>query len=129
MFDTTPDKIRGFTRQGLYYKIHRRRQKWPSETAMISDTALNETLTATLDAWKSLPLETRLRILQSLRSFHDRCPGCDGALAVGESVVESCCRSREVIEVTCEECDAVVFEIPAAAMRSVDDVREADIGS
>lgn len=47
----------------------------------------------------------------SLRIFINRCPECDSPVHVEQEVVESCCRSYDVIASACQECDARLFEM------------------
>ena len=61
------------------------------------------------------PAETvayRSELLASLRLFVERCPTCDGTVEFGTDVVESCCRSYDVVAATCGACDARLFETP-----------------
>lgn len=84
--------------------------QWESEAAFLADVAAAEALSERLDDWDELPITGRSQLLGGLRLFLDECPSCGGALEFGEDTVESCCRSIDVVAVTCTECEARVFE-------------------
>ena len=89
---------------------------WPSRAAFIADLAAEEVLQAREERWKSFEIKHRGRVLESLRVFIDRCPACDGPVTMGEQTVDSCCRSRAVLRVVCEVCEARLFEIDRSAI-------------
>lgn len=119
MFDTAPDSITSRDRTQPTYIVRGRRQRWPSTAAILSDTAINDVLATTIDDWADQPLARRLRVLEGLRPFHESCPECGGVLATDEAVVESCCRSKDVYQVHCTDCESVLFEIDAGAVEMV----------
>lgn len=86
--------------------------QWESRPAFIADVAAVPVLAARLDGWESMPVAYRSELLAGLRLFLDRCPTCDGDVAFGTDVVESCCRSYDVVAATCEGCNARLFEMP-----------------
>ena len=90
---------------------------WESESAFLADMSAGRVLAERLGGWAALDVESRSQLLSGLRLFIDRCPSCDAPVRFGEETVQSCCRSREVIAVTCTECGDRLFEAdpPAAA--------------
>lgn len=110
VFDTDPDSIAMLDREYPAIEIDRRIRKWPSEAALIADLAADDALRGLADRWSAVPLEQRLGILRSLRSFHERCPRCSGPVSLHEETAESCCRSYEVIAIGCEDCGDPLLE-------------------
>lgn len=84
--------------------------QWESESAFRADVAADAELRARSSAWGDLPYESRMEVLGALRLWLDRCPACDGLVALDESVVESCCRSIDVVAATCDDCGTRLFE-------------------
>lgn len=95
----------------------RRVGQWESNGALIADMAGAHVVADRNPEWAELSTEARGRVLSGLRVFLDTCPTCGGPVRFGEETVQSCCRSREVVAVTCESCDDRLFEAdqPAAA--------------
>lgn len=89
--------------------------KWESRAAFIADVAAERALAERHAGWADLDLESRSRAARSLRAFLERCPDCDGPASVGEETVSSCCRTTAVLAVTCEHCDARLFEVERPA--------------
>ncbi|RJT02981.1 hypothetical protein [Halococcus sp. IIIV-5B] len=85
--------------------------QWSSRAAVIADVAAATELSERLPDWQNLAPAETARVLMSLRIFIERCPDCDGPVRVEEEVVESCCRSYDVIASACQECDARLFEM------------------
>lgn len=83
---------------------------WPSAGAYLADLGGARALADRLPEWSDLPYDDRSRLLAGLRVFIDRCPSCGGPVEFGEDVVRSCCRSRDVIAVTCQDCGDRLFE-------------------
>lgn len=83
---------------------------WESRPAFLADAASAELLRERLDNWEETTVRQRGQLLNGLRLFLTTCPGCSGELSFGAETVESCCSTREVVAVTCEECEARVFE-------------------
>ncbi|RQH00985.1 hypothetical protein [Natrarchaeobius oligotrophus] len=86
--------------------------RWESDAALVADLAGAAVLEERLPDWDRLPIETRSQLTNGLRTFVDRCPTCDGDISLDEETVESCCRSRDVYAITCEDCDARILEVP-----------------
>jgi hypothetical protein len=84
---------------------------WPSAGAALADVAAAETLPAWDEEWARRPLPVQAELLGVLRLFLDTCPTCDGEVSLSQDVVESCCRSRDVVAATCRECDDRLFEM------------------
>jgi len=84
---------------------------WESRAAFLADVAADRALTGALEDWSDLPLASRSDVLGALRLFVDRCPACEGSVALEERVVESCCSSYDAIAGRCTACDARLFEM------------------
>jgi hypothetical protein len=99
--------------------VGRRRRvgQWESSGAFLADMAGARVLEDRFPRWSDLPTADRGRVLSGLRVFLDACPSCGGPVEFGEETVESCCRSREVVAVTCAACGDRLLEAdqPAAA--------------
>ena len=87
--------------------------RWPSRAALLADVAASRALESWLPDWDAFDSETKGVVLNGLRMFLETCPS-GGDVRMGEEVVESCCRSHEVIAVTCEETGERLFEQPLA---------------
>jgi len=88
----------------------RRVAQWPSKAALVADVAGAAAFERRYDGWPSLSSEDRGQLLSALRLFADTCPLCGGPVELGEDTVESCCRSYDVVAVTCGDCDARLLE-------------------
>jgi hypothetical protein len=75
---------------------------WPSRTALVGDLAAELLLAG--DAWSDLDRVNRADLLARIRGLATACPVCGGETAVSDETVESCCRSADVVAVTCREC-------------------------
>ncbi|WP_323191378.1 hypothetical protein [Halostella sp. PRR32] len=84
--------------------------QWPSKAALMADAAGARALADSYAGWSGLAPASRGRLLSGLRLFVETCPVCDGQVSLGEETVESCCRSYEVVAVTCEDCEARLLE-------------------
>lgn len=84
---------------------------WESEAAFYADVASAEIIPEYAAEWDDLSPEARSGLLASLRLFLESCPACGGPVQLGEETVESCCRSFEVVAVSCTDCGARLFEI------------------
>jgi len=85
---------------------------WESRPAARADLAAAALLADRLDDWDALGAEDRVRLTGGLRVFLETCPDCGGLLTFDTETRESCCTSHEVAAVTCEDCDARLFESP-----------------
>ena len=84
--------------------------QWESHAAYVADVAAAEALRGRHAAWERLDFPSRSRVLGGLRLWLDRCPACDGAIQLDQETVESCCRSKDVIAATCQDCDTRLME-------------------
>lgn len=98
-------------------EVGRRRRvgQWESEGAFLADVAGARLLNERVAGWSRLTPQQRGSVLNGLRIFLDACPSCNGTVSFGEETVESCCRSRDVVAVTCEECGSRLFEAEVPA--------------
>jgi len=83
---------------------------WESEAALIADVAAAAVFRERLARWDDYSFEAQVELVGGLRLFLERCPDCDGPIAFGEETVESCCRSVDVVAMTCADCDSRLFE-------------------
>ncbi|NHN46078.1 hypothetical protein G9464_00505 [Halostella sp. JP-L12] len=98
---------------GDAYRLERggtRLAQWPSKAALTADVAGARALDGAYDDWSRLSSASRGKLLSALRLFVETCPVCDGPVELGEETVESCCRSYEVVAVTCGDCGARLLE-------------------
>jgi len=87
--------------------------QWPSRAALIADAAAAAALESWTDRWKALSPRERSTVVAGLRLFLEDCPTADGGVSLGEDTVESCCRQRTVVTLTCEETGERLLEVPA----------------
>jgi len=111
LFDVDPAEIEFKNRSYPALTVRRRIRKWPGDGAYLADVASHLALSERTDRWLDVPVEQRLSILQSLRSFHTDCPVCDGELAATAGTVESCCLAHEVVAIRCDDCGEHVLEL------------------
>ena len=88
----------------------RRVGQWESPGAFIADMAGARVLADRVPGWEGLDAAARGRVLNGLRVFLDACPSCGGDVTFGEETVRSCCRSKQVVAVTCTDCGDRLFE-------------------
>lgn len=86
--------------------------QWESQGAFLADVAAAKELDMRYGGWDDLSIARRSQTLGLLRLFLDWCPTCDGTVALGQDVVESCCRSVDVVAATCQDCGDRLFEAP-----------------
>ncbi len=85
---------------------------WESRAAFVGDVAAGRLLADRLPAWESLSAAQRGELLQGARLFLEECPGCEGPLSFDTATVESCCTTREVAALNCDDCERRLFEAP-----------------
>lgn len=85
--------------------------QWESHAAAVADIAAATELNKRVPDGSTLAPAETARVLMSLRIFVERCPDCGGPVRVDQEVVESCCRSYDVVASTCQECDVRLFEM------------------
>jgi len=88
--------------------------RWESQAAFLADVAAGRVLPDYYDDWAITSAAGRGQLLAGLRLFVERCPACDGQVRFGQEVVESCCRTVDVVAVTCDDCEARLFEVEAS---------------
>ncbi|WP_394738934.1 hypothetical protein [Natronococcus roseus] len=90
--------------------------KWPSRAALVADVTAARVLESWDDDWTAYDPRARGELLNSLRLFLETCPTAGGEVVMGEETVESCCRSHDVIAITCAETDERLFEYPVSEL-------------
>ena len=86
--------------------------KWESRAACQADVSAGAVVARFDREWYDRPVLERLDLLATLRLFIEECPACGGEVSFSHEVVESCCRSHDVVATTCEACTARLFETP-----------------
>ncbi|WP_155120737.1 hypothetical protein [Haloarcula sp. K1] len=86
--------------------------KWPSEAALLADTASAAVLADRSDQWSGFDTALRGYVVRSLRLFLDTCPTSNNPVSIAEETVESCCSTHEVIVVSCSKSGEKLFEQP-----------------
>jgi hypothetical protein len=85
--------------------------QWESRAALIADLAAAKVLEDSYDDWDDLTVTNQSRVLSGLRIFLESCPDCGGEIAMDQETVESCCRTLDVVAVSCTECDSRILEV------------------
>lgn len=85
--------------------------QWSSDAAVIADVAAAAALNDRTSMWSTLSPAETARVLMSLRVFLEQCPACGGHVRLDQEVVESCCRSYDVVASACEDCGERLFEM------------------
>lgn len=124
IFGLEPEEVSFEDREYPAIKVSRRIRKWPGDAALAADAATHEALCDRTERWMDVPFEQRVGILESLRSFHVRCPLCSGDVYLGSDTVESCCRSYEVRALACADCAEPLLEFDPEGVET----RETDKG-
>ncbi|RXK46721.1 hypothetical protein [Halorientalis pallida] len=88
--------------------------RWESRAAFLADVATGRVLPEYHDGWDDTDPAGRGQLLAGLRLFVEQCPACDGQVRFGQEVVESCCRTIDVVAVTCQDCNSRLFEVDAS---------------
>jgi len=87
--------------------------RWESRAAVLADVAAARVFAERYDGWEDAHAAERSQLLSGLRLFLEECPECGSPVSFGQEVVQSCCRSAEVVAVTCEGCESRLFEMDA----------------
>lgn len=85
--------------------------QWSSQAAILADVAAATELNKRVPSWSNHAPAEIARVLMSLRIFIQQCPDCGGPIQVEQEVVESCCRSYDVVASACQDCDARLLEM------------------
>jgi hypothetical protein len=112
--DADPDDLRFEEHEAGFeaFEGDHRLGQWESRAALLADLAAAAELPDYVDDWDRLAVGAKARVLGGLRVFLETCPACEGQVTAGTEVVESCCRSHEVVAVGCADCDARLLEVP-----------------
>jgi hypothetical protein len=120
------DQVDLTERQGVFFAHVDGAQlgQWYSEAALLAGIAAGQALEGRLDGWRDLETTQRGDILVSLRLFLDWCPACGGPAAAEKVTTEragrgGCCFSTTVLEVSCQRCEATLFQSHAVYEGSV----------
>jgi len=87
--------------------------QWPSKAALVADSAAATVLADRADWWAETGPAAKGQVLHGLRLFLTDCPTGEGGVEFDQETVESCCRTHEVVAVTCTETGERLFEQPA----------------
>ncbi len=85
--------------------------RWESKAALLADLAAERELRRRYSQWETADLSTQGQLLHALRVFLESCPLCNTKLQFSQEAVESCCRSVQVVTLTCEQCDSRLLEV------------------
>jgi hypothetical protein len=85
--------------------------QWESRAALLTDIAANRDLANAIPEWTQLSLEQRSGLLAAVRACLTHCPVCGDDVELLPDVVESCCRTVDVIAASCQGCGARLFEL------------------
>lgn len=92
--------------------------QWESKAALVADLAASRALHSRYDRWATLPTAAQGEALYGLRAFLDACPVCDAPVAPERETVDSCCRTADVVAMSCDGCGARLFEAEASSGNS-----------
>lgn len=115
LLSTTPETVEQVDRSTPAVRVESRIRRWPSEAALLGDLATHAALAEAAADWTALPLDQRLDVLRALRSFHEQCPGCGGALAPVEDEMDGCCTGQTVLIIACQDCEDKLLTLSGAA--------------
>lgn len=112
--DVDPDALRFEEHDAGFeaFDDDRRLGQWESRAALLADLAAAAVLPDYVEDWDRLGVGAKAQVLGGLRVFLETCPDCEGQVTAGTEVVESCCRSHEVVAVGCADCGARLLEVP-----------------
>ncbi|WP_128478846.1 hypothetical protein [Halorussus pelagicus] len=85
--------------------------QWESRAALVADLGAAKVLEDSYADWDDLTVTNQSRVLSGLRIFLETCPDCGGAIQMEQDTVESCCRTMDVVAVSCSECDSRILEV------------------
>lgn len=112
IFDVDPDHITFNTYNEAFvgYFEGQKVGQWESHAAYLADMAAVQPLRSRIQTWATMEIGERGALLRGLRVFLDTCPACGGDVDIDHRVVDSCCHSTDVTTLSCQECDARLFE-------------------
>ena len=118
LIETSPDSVTIRDGRVRVYVVNDRRSvgQWESLAALIADLAAARVFEKRWEEWDVTDFQTKNALLGGLRIFLETCPACGGRVEAQERTVESCCRSRELIESSCVECEMTLFSMPQDAL-------------
>ena len=120
MFQTDPTEVSPVDRDYPAFSVGRFIRKWPSQTALVADVTAHDALVEHTERWLEVPIQQRVGILKSLRSFLETCPDCGGEITMGESIVESCCATHDVVVLACGRCEGRLLEFDPTQTEGVE---------
>lgn len=85
--------------------------QWESRAALLTDIAANRELAEIVPEWADFSLDQRSGLLAAVRACLRHCPMCGDDVELFPDVVESCCRTVDVIAASCNGCGARLFEL------------------
>jgi hypothetical protein len=85
--------------------------QWESKVALQADLAADRIFTGRSEWWENLPVSNKSQVLHGLRLFIEKCPQCEEPVSLDNETKESCCRSYEVMTVSCSSCNTTMFEL------------------
>ena len=85
--------------------------QWESRAALIADLGAAKVLEDRYPDWDALTVTNQSRVLSGLRIFLESCPDCGGEIQMEQETVESCCRTMDVVAVSCSDCDSRILEV------------------
>lgn len=85
--------------------------QWESRAALVADLAAAKVLEDQYPDWDRLTVTNQSRVLSGLRIFLEKCPDCGGDIAMEQETVESCCRTMDVVAVSCADCESRLLEV------------------
>jgi len=85
--------------------------QWESRAALVADLSAAKVLEGRYPDWDALTVTNQSRVLSGLPIFLDTCPDCGGDIAMEQDTVESCCRTMDVVAVSCADCDSRILEV------------------
>lgn len=85
--------------------------RWASRAALIADLAAIPPLRDRTTNWAVLSESAQRQLLAGLRIFLESCPCCGGELAFSTEPIKSCCRTGDILQYACEDCNGMMLEV------------------
>lgn len=83
---------------------------WESFAAAVADISASKALNGRYSDWNELSVADKGQVLTSFRVFAEQCPDCETDIYPEQKEVETCCRSFEVVDLHCDECDSRIIQ-------------------